>query len=124
MLHAEPDECHISLQNNTMELQATQRVISRVTLLLRRDRHTSEAHELTPEDWNKGVSINLTGVFLVARHSIGAMLEQGAGSVVSCGSILGNVRQEQTAAYSAALDTPLLAEAPEELKQVLVSRHP
>ncbi|TVR91504.1 MAG: glucose 1-dehydrogenase [Spirochaetaceae bacterium] len=115
--------------------------------------HTGEAHEYTLEDWNKVVSINLTGVFLVAKHAIGAMLEKGSGAIVNCASILGNVGQAQTAAYSAAkggvknltktlaleyaeqgirvnsvspgyIDTPILAEAPEELKQVLVSRHP
>ncbi len=115
--------------------------------------HTGEAHEYTMEDWNKVISINLTGVFLVAKHSIAAMLDQGSGSIVNCASILGNVGQAQTAAYSAAkggvknltktlaleyaakgirvnsvspgyIDTPLLADAPEELKQVLVSRHP
>lgn len=115
--------------------------------------HTGEAHEYTIEDWNKVISINLTGVFLVAKHSIGVMLEQGSGSIVNCASILGNVGQAQTAAYSAAkggvknltktlaleyaekgirvnsvspgyIDTPLLAQAPEELKQLLVSRHP
>lgn len=115
--------------------------------------HTAESHENTMEDWNRVVSINLTGVFLVAKHSIRAMLDQGSGAIVNCASILGNVGQAQTVAYSAAkggvknltktlaleyadrgirvnsvspgyIDTPLLLNAPEELRQVLVSRHP
>jgi NAD(P)-dependent dehydrogenase (short-subunit alcohol dehydrogenase family) len=58
--------------------------------------------ETTDEDWQQVIDINLTGVFKVARMSLQYMLDNGAGSLVNCASILGHFGQSQTPAYSAA----------------------
>lgn len=42
--------------------------------------------ELTLEDWNRIVGINLTGSFLTAKYGITRMLEQGGGTIVFTGS--------------------------------------
>lgn len=44
-------------------------------------------HETTLEDWERVLVINLTGVFLAAKHTIPHILEAGGGTVVTTGSI-------------------------------------
>lgn len=59
-------------------------------------------HELALEDWNKTISINLSGVFLCAKYALKEMVKQGSGSIINCASILGHVGQTATASYTAA----------------------
>ena len=44
-------------------------------------------HETTLADWESVLRVNLTGVFLLAKHCIPLMLEAGHGAVVTTGSI-------------------------------------
>ena len=44
-------------------------------------------HETTLADWESVLRVNLTGVFLLAKHCIPRMLEVGHGAVVTTGSI-------------------------------------
>jgi gluconate 5-dehydrogenase len=56
-------------------------------------------HEMSTEDWNKVISVNLTGVFLCMQKEIEIMLKQGkGGSIINLSSILGIV----------GLDPPLM----------------
>lgn len=49
-------------------------------------------HEMPFEDWNKVISVNLTGVFLCMQNEIGLMLKQGTGgSIINISSVLGLV---------------------------------
>jgi NAD(P)-dependent dehydrogenase (short-subunit alcohol dehydrogenase family) len=49
-------------------------------------------HEMSPEDWNKVISVNLTGVFLCMQKEIEHMLKQGnGGSIINLSSVLGLV---------------------------------
>ena len=48
-------------------------------------------HELELDDWNFILGVNLTGVFLSAKHSIPHMVEGGGGSIVVTSSIAGSV---------------------------------
>jgi len=49
-------------------------------------------HEMSPEDWNKVISVNLTGVFLCMQKEIEHMLRQGnGGSIINLSSVLGLV---------------------------------
>ncbi|SFC45273.1 NAD(P)-dependent dehydrogenase, short-chain alcohol dehydrogenase family [Marinospirillum celere] len=109
--------------------------------------------EVTDEDFDKILQINLTGVFRVARAALKIMEKQDSGSIVNCASILGVFGQSQTAAYTAAkggvvnmtrtlaleyaskgirvnaigpgyIDTPLLEALDDELKQFLIGMHP
>lgn len=105
------------------------------------------------EDWDKVISINLSGVFYGMRYQIPAMLKNGAGSIINVASILGSVGFVNAGAYvaakhgivgltkSAALEysssgirvnsvgpafikTPLLEGLDEELLSQLVKVHP
>lgn len=42
--------------------------------------------EITEEDWNRGMAVNITGVFLCMKHEIHAMQAQGGGAIVNIGS--------------------------------------
>jgi NAD(P)-dependent dehydrogenase (short-subunit alcohol dehydrogenase family) len=49
-------------------------------------------HEMPPEDWNKVIMVNLTGVFLCMQREIEVMLKQGnGGSIINISSVLGLV---------------------------------
>jgi len=54
------------------------------------------------ENWNRVISLNLTGVWSCMRHQIPAMLEAGGGSIVNCSSVAGIVGAPFLSAYVAA----------------------
>ena len=113
----------------------------------------SAAVDYTDEDYLRIVDINLNGVFRVARAALRQMYQQGSGSLINCASILGTLGQTGTAAYSAAkggvvnltralaleaapkgvrvnsigpgyIDTPLLKDLPQDMRQALIDLHP
>lgn len=56
------------------------------------------AEEMSPEEWNRVIGINLTGVFLCCRFAGGEMIRQKKGSIINIFSISGfiaNHPQEQ-----------------------------
>lgn len=113
----------------------------------------SPADELSAEDWKKVLGINLDGVFFGAKHAVKAMKESGGGSIINTASILGHVGQAQTGPYSASkgavvnftrtlgieyaqdnirvnavcpgyIETPLLDQLEDEMRQQLINLHP
>jgi NAD(P)-dependent dehydrogenase (short-subunit alcohol dehydrogenase family) len=54
------------------------------------------------EEWQRVLSVNLTGVFLCVKHQIPAMLAGGGGAIVNVASILGAVGFAGAPAYVAA----------------------
>lgn len=42
--------------------------------------------EISEDDWNRALAVNLTGVFLCLKYEIRAMLERGGGAIVNIGS--------------------------------------
>jgi NAD(P)-dependent dehydrogenase (short-subunit alcohol dehydrogenase family) len=115
-----------------------------------------EAHpvgEMPPEEWNRVIAINLSGVFYGMRYQIPAMLRAGSGAIVNMASILGQVATAEHAPYVAAkhgvvgltraaaleyakrnirvnsvgpayIDTPLLENLSLEVRNGLVALHP
>ncbi len=59
-------------------------------------------HELDEEDWARGLAVNLTGVFLLARHSMPEILKAGGGSFIAVASAAGLKALANNAAYAAA----------------------
>lgn len=51
----------------------------------------SPATEVSLEEWNRVVAVNLTGVFLCARTAARQMIKQGSGKVINVASIYGAV---------------------------------
>ncbi len=108
--------------------------------------------EMSPQEWQQIIDINLSGVMHAMRAQIPAMLEAGGGAIVNMSSILGLVGDPGAPAYVAAkhgvtgltrsaalayasrgirinsihpgyIDTPLLASLAPELMKILISRH-
>jgi len=59
-------------------------------------------HECTPENWQRTLAVNLTGVWSCMRHEIPRMLERGGGSIVNCSSVAGLVGFASIPAYTAS----------------------
>ncbi len=114
----------------------------------------SLVHETDFSAWKKIIDVNLHGVFLCNKYAIAQMLKQETGgAIVNNDSIHGVVGKAGVGAYSAAkggvklltqsataeyaskgirinnvnpgyIDTPLLADLPEEMRQELIRLHP
>lgn len=58
--------------------------------------------EISEEDWQAIIDVNLTGIWRSMRKEIPVMLEDGGGAIVNMASILGKVGEAETPAYTAA----------------------
>ncbi len=58
--------------------------------------------EISAEDWNRTLAVNLTGAFLMSKHAIPAMTAAGGGSIVHMASQLAHVGKPGRSWYSAA----------------------
>lgn len=58
--------------------------------------------ELSPEEWQKVIEINLSGVFYAMHYQIPVMLESGGGAIVNTSSIAGLIGIENLSAYVAS----------------------
>lgn len=58
--------------------------------------------DLSEENWERVLRVNLTSVFLCMKYQLAQMLEQGGGAIVNNASILGQVAFPNASAYVAA----------------------
>ncbi|HJA94655.1 MAG TPA: SDR family NAD(P)-dependent oxidoreductase [Candidatus Eisenbergiella merdipullorum] len=58
--------------------------------------------DMTPEEWNRVLSTNLTSCFLTCRQAIPLMLHAGGGRILNISSVWGAVGASTEAAYSAS----------------------
>lgn len=58
--------------------------------------------ELTLEDWNRIVAVNLTGPMLLSQHAVPFMVQQGRGSIVNVTSIAADRGAAGSVAYCAS----------------------
>jgi 3-oxoacyl-[acyl-carrier protein] reductase len=59
-------------------------------------------HELTVEEWDRVLGVNLRGVFLCTRFVLPRMLERGSGNVINVASQLGQIGGVEMVHYSAS----------------------
>ncbi len=64
--------------------------------------HRSRFVELSTADWDRVLSINLRGTFLVSRHVVPVMLEANSGRIINVASQLGQIGGALLAHYSAS----------------------
>lgn len=60
------------------------------------------AEQTSEGDWDRLMSINLKGTFLVSRAALPYLRKSGAGSIINMGSVYGLVAAKQRAAYAAS----------------------
>jgi NAD(P)-dependent dehydrogenase (short-subunit alcohol dehydrogenase family) len=58
--------------------------------------------DISPENWQRVLAVNLTGTWSCMRHQLPAMLKSGGGSIVNCSSVAGLVGAFGFAAYVAS----------------------
>ncbi|WP_394138467.1 SDR family NAD(P)-dependent oxidoreductase [Cytobacillus oceanisediminis] len=63
---------------------------------------TIPIHQLSLENWNKTINVNLTGVFLTNKYAIEQMLDQGYGVIVNTASMLGHIGRNEVTSYTAS----------------------
>ncbi|MCO6429771.1 MAG: glucose 1-dehydrogenase [Deltaproteobacteria bacterium] len=59
-------------------------------------------HELTQEEWDHVMNVNVKGVFLCTKHVIGSMRRAGSGSIINLSSIYGLVSAPDIPPYHAS----------------------
>jgi len=109
--------------------------------------------EVNEDMWDKIIAVNLKGVMLCMKYEVPPMLKQGGGVIVNIASLGGLFAEPGSYAYTASkhgvmgltkvaafqyardririsavcpacIDTPMLASAPEEVRQYLKTLHP
>jgi NAD(P)-dependent dehydrogenase (short-subunit alcohol dehydrogenase family) len=58
--------------------------------------------DITPEEWDEVLAVNLTGVFHVAQAAARHMVERGSGVIINTASTAGNIGYPHYADYSAS----------------------
>ncbi len=59
-------------------------------------------HELTVEEWDAVMNVNVKGVFLCTKHAIPYMIKNGGGSIVNLSSIYGIISSPDIPPYHAS----------------------
>ena len=59
-------------------------------------------HELTEEDWDSVMNVNLKGLFFVSKHGVIQMLGQGGGSIINMASAAGLIGFPLLGSYCAS----------------------
>jgi NAD(P)-dependent dehydrogenase (short-subunit alcohol dehydrogenase family) len=60
------------------------------------------ADQISLDDWNRVLGVNLTGVFLCIKYAVPAMRKSGGGSIVNTASVMGLVGTRGALPYTAA----------------------
>ena len=60
------------------------------------------SHELTLEEWQRVISVNLTGTFVASQAVAPVMKEQGGGKIINIGSVMSTYGMPRRAAYAAS----------------------
>jgi len=62
----------------------------------------ADTADISGDEWDRVLAINLRGVFLCMKYELRQMLQQGSGAIVNCSSIGGVIGNPGLAAYAAA----------------------
>lgn len=58
--------------------------------------------DMSEEDWDRILTVNLKGTFLMCRAVLGGMKERGAGRIINIGSLLSKIGNENFSHYAAS----------------------
>lgn len=101
-----PMVCDVSQQLDVEEVVATvMRQYKRIDILVNNAAivgPTQKSWEISEEDWDRIIDVNLKGVFLFCKSVMPLMIHNAKGTVVNLASIAGKEGNENLAAYSAS----------------------
>ncbi len=63
---------------------------------------TCEVKDMTEEEWDAQINVNLKGVFLTSKYAIPEMIKAGGGSIINTASTYGHVGAAGAGAYCAS----------------------
>ncbi len=63
---------------------------------------TAPVEEVSPEDWNRTLDVNITGQFLCARLAVPLLKQAGGGSIVNLSSVAGRLGYPMRTPYAAS----------------------
>ncbi|MBI2126009.1 MAG: glucose 1-dehydrogenase [Thaumarchaeota archaeon] len=93
-IKAVPFQCDVTKQEEVQALiDASVKNFGRIDIIVNNAGVAAmgPSTEMPVEEWNKVVSVNLTGVFLCARTAAKQMIKQGSGKIINIASIYGAV---------------------------------
>ncbi len=93
-IKAVPFQCDVTKQEEVQALiDASVKNFGRIDIIVNNAGVSAmgPSTEMPVEEWNKVVSVNLTGVFLCARTAAKQMIRQGSGKIINIASIYGAV---------------------------------
>lgn len=99
---------HLDVSNETeveRVLSAVRAMFGNVTILVNNagiSGVNKPTHEVTSEEWDRLMAINVKGVFFCTKHTISQMLTAGIGSIVNLSSIYGIVSAPDVPPYHAS----------------------
>ena len=64
--------------------------------------HVGSVLDVTPEEWDRVMAVNVRGVYLGCKYAVPYMLAQGGGIIVNTASVAGQVGLPKRAVYSAS----------------------
>jgi NAD(P)-dependent dehydrogenase (short-subunit alcohol dehydrogenase family) len=64
--------------------------------------------DISEEDWDRTINVNVKGVYLVSRYAVQQMMRQGSGSIINAASVAALRGSPMSAAYHASKGAVLL----------------
>jgi NAD(P)-dependent dehydrogenase (short-subunit alcohol dehydrogenase family) len=64
--------------------------------------------DISEEDWNRTMDVNVKGIYLVSRHAVQQMMRQEGGSIINAASVAALRGSPMSAAYNASKGAVLL----------------
>jgi NAD(P)-dependent dehydrogenase (short-subunit alcohol dehydrogenase family) len=89
----------------TALIQATLSIAGRIDILVNNSGimgPVKPIEDITVEEWEDTLAVNLRGMFLCCKHTIPPMKKQGSGSIVNISSITGKLALVQRTPYAAS----------------------
>jgi NAD(P)-dependent dehydrogenase (short-subunit alcohol dehydrogenase family) len=87
------------IENTVQRLGPIDILVNNAAILIS---YETRAHELSNEEWDRTINVNLRGYWLCSKHVIPSMLSQGAGTILFVASRTGIRGFAGLAAYSAS----------------------
>ncbi len=95
--------CDVSLESDThAAAEAAQKAFGNIHVLVNAaatDDPNGSVLNISPADWNRVLSVNVTGAYLMSRAVLPSMMAAGGGSIIHIASQLGRVAAPARAAY-------------------------